>query len=76
MNIKWDYTDNLGNYWNRKSIESINELKSKDEKIVEFVEFLLQVLQVDITYEEFNRMSIEERKSIIRDIKLNKILEK
>ena len=47
---------------------------SIDTSITDFMELTLMALGYDITYEEFKKMSKEEKKSIIRDIKINRVL--
>lgn len=53
----------------------INNVISVNNDIIEFTELLFTVLGYDITFEEFSNMTKEERKSIIRDIKINRVLE-
>lgn len=43
-------------------------------KIKEFVEFVLQIIGVDLTYEEFEKMTDDDKKKFLRNIKINKIL--
>ena len=42
--------------------------------MIEFIEFAFSILGINLTYEDFEKMSKEERKSFLRDLKLNKIL--
>jgi hypothetical protein len=42
--------------------------------MIEFFELILVVLGVDLTFEEFQNMSSDERVSLIRDIKIKKVL--
>jgi len=51
---------------------SINVSMNSD--LIQFQELILAALGVDITYEQFCSMSNDERKSLIRDIKINRIL--
>ena len=44
------------------------------EDLVEFINFAFEIIGVDISYQKFKEMSREERKSFLREIKLNKIL--
>ena len=45
-----------------------------DSDLIEFIELLFAVLGYDITFEEFSKMTKEQRKSILRDIKINRVL--
>jgi len=47
---------------------------SLDSNITDFMELTLMALGYDITFNEFKKMSKEEKKSIIRDIKINRVL--
>lgn len=47
---------------------------SMTDDLVQFQELILAALGVDITYEEFCRLSQEDKKSLIRDIKINRVL--
>ena len=43
-------------------------------KQVEYIEFLFQLLGIDLTYDQFTKMSQLEMKTFIRDYKLEKLL--
>ncbi len=45
-----------------------------DDSFTDFCELVLVALGIDIKYEEFKNMTKEERKSLIRDIKINKLI--
>lgn len=53
-----------------------NNVISINNDISEFCELALMALGYDISFEDFQKMSKEERKSIIRDIKINRIFER
>jgi hypothetical protein len=53
----------------------INNVISVNSDIIEFTELLFAVLGYDITFDEFSKMTKEQRKSILRDIKINRIIE-
>ena len=44
------------------------------EDLTEFFELVLSALGYDITYDDFKKMSKEQRNQIIRDIKLKTII--
>ena len=44
------------------------------EDTIQFYNFIMEIMGVDLDYNDFCKMSKEERKSFIRDIKINKIL--
>ena len=47
---------------------------SIDSDMTDFFELVLAALGYDITYRDFKNMSTEQRKQLIRDIKLKTIL--
>lgn len=47
---------------------------STDTNTTDFCELVLSVLGYDIKYDDFCKMTKEEKKSLLRDIKINKIL--
>jgi len=52
-----------------------NDTISISNDMIEFFELVLAAIGYDITYDEFSKMSPEERKSIIRDIKIKRVLD-
>lgn len=42
--------------------------------LVEYIDFAFEVMGIDLNYEDFKRMSADEKKAFLRDIKINKIL--
>ena len=52
-----------------------NDMISISNDMIEFFELVLAAIGYDITYDEFTKMSPEERKSIIRDIKIKRVLD-
>lgn len=45
-----------------------------NKALVEYIDFAFQIMGIDLNYEDFKKMSESERKSFLRDIKINKIL--
>lgn len=45
-----------------------------NKALVEYIDFAFQIMGIDLNYEDFKKMSEPERKSFLRDIKINKIL--
>ena len=43
-------------------------------KIKDFIEFGLQLMGIDLTFEEFEKMTELEKKTFMRDYKLDKLL--
>jgi hypothetical protein len=62
QNISVGYT-NTGTY-----VVDIN----KD--LIEYIDFAFQVIGIDLNYQDFKKMSADEKKAFLRDIKINKIL--
>jgi len=46
----------------------------KTEDIKDFVEFVLEILGIELKYEDFIKMSESDKKRFIRDWKINQIL--
>ena len=53
---------------------SIDDVISLSEDENQFMELVLIALGYDIKFEDFRKMPQEERKSLIRDIRINRIL--
>lgn len=62
-----------GAYLTTDSSGSISWSK-QDDKMVEFIEFALEIMGVDLKYSEFKEMPISERSAFIRDLKIERIL--
>jgi hypothetical protein len=50
------------------------DLVDRNEKLKDFIEFSLQLMGIDLTFDEFKNMSEIEKKTFIRDYKLEKLL--
>jgi hypothetical protein len=50
------------------------DLVDSNEKLKDFIEFSLQLMGIDLTFNEFKNMSEIEKKIFIRDYKLEKLL--
>jgi hypothetical protein len=69
-------TTSIGNHYGY-TINTIITPQSNEldiSKTLEYIEYILKLLGIDLTYDEYVRMSEYERKSLLRDIKINKIL--
>ena len=47
---------------------------NRNENIKDFIEFGLQIMGIDLTYDKFIKMDEMERKAFIRDYRLEKLL--
>jgi len=47
---------------------------TQNDKMVEFVEFALEIMGVNLKYSDFEKMSSSDRISFIRDLKIEKVL--
>lgn len=45
-----------------------------NKDLVEYIDFAFQLMGIDLTYQDFKRMSPDEKRAFLRDIKINKIL--
>ncbi len=60
---------------NGLSWSSVNDSLNNHD-MIEFYELLLAALGYDITYDEFSKMTKQQRKGILREIKINRVLGK
>ena len=61
-----------GSYLTTDSSGSISW--SKNDKMVEFVEFALEIMGIDLKYSDFEKMSSADRKAMLRDLKIDSVL--
>jgi hypothetical protein len=61
-----------GSYLTTDSSGSISW--SKNDKMVEFVEFALEIMGIDLKYSDFEKMSSADRKAMLRELKIDSIL--
>jgi len=47
---------------------------AQNDKMVEFVEFALEIMGVNLKYSEFEKMSSSDRIAFIRDLKIDTVL--
>lgn len=46
-----------------------------NDKMVEFIEFALKLMSIDLKYSDFKNMSDSDKIAMIRDMKINKIID-
>ena len=63
-----------GSYLTTNSSGSISWSNKQDDKMIEFIEFTLEIMGVNLKYSEFKEMSMSERAAFIRDLKIDRIL--
>ena len=63
-----------GAYLTTDSSGSISWSKRDDDKMIDFIEFALEIMGVDLKYHDFKQMSKEERAAFIRDLKIDRLL--
>lgn len=63
-----------GTYLTTDSSGSISWSKRDDDKIIDFIEFALEIIGVDLKYHDFKEMSVQERTAFIRDLKIDRLL--
>jgi hypothetical protein len=54
---------------------SSNDILGELDSTIEFIEFALKLLGLDLTYEEFVNMDESDKLRLIRDSKIKKIIE-
>jgi hypothetical protein len=62
-----NYTSNVGILYNSPGIEQ--------EKIIQYIDLMAQLLGININFEKFSDMTPEEIKSFTRDLKLKKLID-
>lgn len=65
-----------GAYLAADSSGSISWSKRDDDKMIDFIEFALEIIGIDLKYHDFKEMSTQERAAFIRDLKIDRILGK
>ena len=63
-----------GSYLTTDSSGSISWSKRDDDKMIDFIEFALEIMGIDLKYYDFKQMSKEERVAFIRDLKIDRLL--
>jgi hypothetical protein len=49
-------------------------IDSTTSTTIEYIDFIAEILGIDINYEKFKKMSDSDKKSFLREIKINNIL--
>ena len=65
-----------GTYLTTDSSGSISWSNRDEDKMIDFIEFALEIIGVDLKYSDFKEMSVHERTAFIRDLKIDSILGK
>lgn len=63
-----------GAYLTTDSSGSISWSKRDDDKMIDFIEFVLKIMGIDLKYHDFKEMSTQERVAFIRDLKIDRLL--
>jgi hypothetical protein len=50
------------------------EMKDDFKEITSYIDFAFQIMGIDLTYQDFKNMSDDDKKTFLRDIKINKLL--
>ena len=51
-----------------------NSLIFEAEKLIEYIDFAFKIMGIEISYSQFQEMNESEKKSFLRDLKINKII--
>lgn len=51
-----------------------NDVVSQTNDIIQYIDFSFKILGIDLDFSKFQEMGEDERKSFLRDIKINKII--
>ena len=65
-----------GTFLTTDSSGSISWSKRDDDKMIDFIEFALEIMGIDLKYHDFKEMSVHEKAAFIRDLKIDRILGK
>jgi hypothetical protein len=74
-------TDNY--YWGITTTTTTNRITNIDwtgtnseyPKIIEYIDIFYQFMEIDMDYERFSKMSKDEKKVFIRELKLKKLID-
>ncbi len=56
------------------TVDDFNDVVVELKSLVDFTNLAFELMGIDITLDEFQKMTKDERKSLIRDIKINKVI--
>lgn len=56
------------------SISSTNQYMSQTQDVIQYIDFSFKILGIDLDFSKFQEMTESERKSFLRDTKINKII--
>ena len=73
-NISTIVSGTPGTYMTTDSSGSISWSKRDDDKMIDFIEFALEIMGIDLKYHDFKEMSTQERVAFIRDLKIDRLL--
>ena len=49
--------------------------RSHIDDVKDYIDFALELMGIDLNFERFSRMTTEEKKAMIREMKINKIID-
>jgi hypothetical protein len=72
----YDFSDVTSSSLTISSIPSHrhNDLILESEKLIEYIDFAFKIMGIEISYSQFQKMNEFEKKSFLRDLKINKII--
>lgn len=70
----YDFSDVTSSSLTISSIPSHNDLILESEKLIEYIDFAFKIMGIEISYSQFQKMNESEKKSFLRDLKINKII--
>ena len=59
------YTNGGSNWVDRSHIDDVKD----------YIDFVLELMDIDLNFDKFSRMSTDEKKAMIREMKINKIID-
>ena len=45
------------------------------DDVKDYIDFALELMDIDLNFERFSRMTTDEKKAMIREMKINKIID-
>jgi hypothetical protein len=49
--------------------------RSHIDDVKDYIDFTLELMSIDLNFDKFSRMSTDEKKAMIREMKINKIID-
>lgn len=67
-------TSNSNSTGNYNTYALNNKIEESNKRVIDYIEFILKIIGIDMSYDKFLNMSDNDKKQFLRDIKIDKII--